>query len=69
MDNLCKRIIFLIIICDYYTQYFFIINCRFVKHTDKPKKLGLRTFFGNPDVKIFSIRFDPEDLFIASGVS
>ena len=34
----------------------------------KKKKLVLKTFFGNPEVEIFCLRFDPEDSMIAAGM-
>jgi hypothetical protein len=34
---------------------------RFGKADSERKKITLKTFFGNPEVEIFSIRFDPED--------
>lgn len=30
--------------------------------------MALKTFFGNPETEIFSIRFDYEDQFVAAGI-
>lgn len=40
--------------------YFYEKN-RFGKTESDRKKITLKTFFGNPEIEIFCVKFDPED--------
>lgn len=47
----------------------FIINYSFGKYPESNYKISLRTFFGNPESEVFSIRFDENDNLIAASNS